>query len=234
MLVIGKIMDEIKHFDDCDEYQRYSRHMKLLIFISTVCLYLSIMVGLGIWIVLISSLIRFIVDMVHVNRLYISEVIITTIAHFGFTLCVSYTSLWIGGKFVELIEEIKMKERIRFNVRQCIDDKLKKIKKEVKTEEMINDMKRKQNKYNFKFDIIMASLFYAIYMGFGIFMIVDKNTGWDYLTQVILVLFIMLYTTIMYVIGIASVNNRLHKKNKKFKINKPKHLKKAKGKYFKK
>lgn len=233
MLVISKIIDEIKNFDNCDEYQRYSRHMKLIIFICTVCVYLSIIAGLGIWIISASSLISFVITMVHINRLYISEVIITTVAHFGFTLCISYTSLWIGGRFVELIEEIKMKERIRFNVRQCIEYKLKKIKKEAKTEETINEMKSKQKPTIInRFDIIMSSLFYAIYMGFGIFMILDKNTGWDYITQVILVLFVMLYTTIMYVIEIVSINNsKLHKKNK---VIKPKHMKKVNGKFFKK
>ena len=108
--MIKEVFTEIGKIDEFDEYKRYSLYMKGLILICTFCVYVSIILGLSIWGVSLTHLVYKIFSIVKSGSFLVSEIVITIIVYIGFTLGVSYISMFIGSKFVSLIDNIKIKE----------------------------------------------------------------------------------------------------------------------------
>jgi len=126
--MIKEVFTEIGKIDEFDEYKRYSLYMKGLILICTFCVYVSIILGLSIWGVSLTHLVYKIFSIVKSGSFLVSEIVITIMAYIGFTLGVSYISMWIGSRFVLLIDTIKLKENIRFNYKCIKDEKEKRLK----------------------------------------------------------------------------------------------------------
>ena len=119
--MIKEVFTEIGKINEFDEYKRYSLYMKGLILICTFCVYVSIILGLSIWGVSLTHLVYKIFSIVKSGSFLVSEIVITIIVYIGFTLGVSYISMFIGSKFVSLIDNIKIKECIKFNYKQCVN-----------------------------------------------------------------------------------------------------------------
>lgn len=126
--MIKEVFTEIGKIDEFDEYKRYSLYMKGLILICTFCVYVSIILGLSILGVSLTHLVYKIFSIVKSGSFLVSEIVITIMAYIGFTLGVSYISMWIGSRFVLLIDTIKLKENIRFNYKCIKDEKEKRLK----------------------------------------------------------------------------------------------------------
>lgn len=130
--MIKKAFTDIGKIDKFNEYKRYSLYMKGLILICTFCVYVSIILGLSIWGVSLTHLVYKIFSIVKSGSFLVSEIVITIIVYIGFTLGVSYISMFIGSKFISLIDNIKIKECIKFNYTQCVKEKRgEKIKMEI-------------------------------------------------------------------------------------------------------
>ena len=123
--MIKEVFTEIGKIDEFDEYKRYSLYMKGLILICTFCAYISIIFGLSIWGLSLMHLVYKIFSIVNSGSFLVSEIVITIIVYIGFTLGISYISLWVGSKFIILIDNIKLKENIRFNYK-CIKHEMRK------------------------------------------------------------------------------------------------------------
>ena len=204
--MIKEVFTEIGKIDEFDEYKRYSLYMKGLILICTFCVYVSIILGLSILGVSLTHLVYKIFSIVKSGSFLVSEIVITIIVYIGFTLGVSYISMFIGSKFVSLIDNIKIKERIKFNYKQCVKEKRgEKIRMNKKKEKHV------KKRDNYWFDFIFSSIIYLVYMCMGIYLIIYKDSGWDYTQQVIITSIVMIYTSIVYVIAVS----RLYKEKKR-------------------
>lgn len=231
--MIKEVFTEIGKIDEFDEYKRYSLYMKGLILICTFCVYVSIILGLSIWGVSLTHLVYKIFSIVKSGSFLVSEIVITIIVYIGFTLGVSYISMFIGSKFVSLIDNIKIKECIKFNYKQCVKEKRgEKIKmKKIK----INKKKEKHVKKrdNYWFDFIFSSIIYLVYMCMGICLMIYKDSGWYYTQQVIITSIVMIYTSIVYVILVSRLFNE-RKRNISKKARKEIKSTAYRGKHFKK
>ena len=126
--MIKEVFTEIGKIDEFDDYKRYSLYMKGLILICTICVYISIILGLSIWGISLSYLVYQIFSIVKSDSFLVSEIVITIITYICFTLGISYISMWVASKFVLLIDTIKLKENIRFNYKCIKDEKEKRLK----------------------------------------------------------------------------------------------------------
>ena len=218
--MIKEVFTEIGKIDEFDEYKRYSLYMKGLILICTFCVYVSIILGLSIWGVSLTHLVYKIFSIVKSGSFLVSEIVITII-------------VFIGSKFVSLIDNIKIKECIKFNYKQCVKEKRgEKIKmKKIK----INKKKEKHVKKrdNYWFDFIFSSIIYLVYMCMGICLMIYKDSGWYYIQQVIITSIVMIYTSIVYVILVSRLFNE-RKRNISKKARKEIKSTAYRGKHFKK
>lgn len=226
--MFNEVLTEIGNFNESDEYKRYSLYMKGLILICTFCVYVSIILGLSIWGISLTHLVYKIFSIVKSGSILVSEIVITIISYIGFTLGVSYISMFIGSKFVSLIDTIKLKEGIKFNYKQCVEEKKgEKIKMNKKKEKHV------KKRDNYWFDFIFASIIYLVYMCMGICLMIYKDSGWDYTQQVIITSIVMIYTSIVYVISVSRLFNEI-KRNISKKARKEIKSTATRGKHFKK
>ena len=224
--MIKEVFTEIGKIDEFDEYKRYSLYMKGLILICTFCVYVSIILGLSILGVSLTHLVYKIFSIVKSGSFLVSEIVITIIVYIGFTLGVSYISMFIGSKFVSLIDNIKIKENIRFNYKCIKDEKGEKIK-------MNKKKKNSKKKDIYWFDFIIGSIIYLVYMCIGICCIMNKDSGWNYTEQIIITSILMIYTSIVYVISVSRLFSKT-KRNVSKKARKEIKSTAYRGKYFKK
>lgn len=205
-MIIDNIIRNYESYRNSDEYEKYSLSMKILIILCDLCTCIALFLGIVIWGISLSSLINF------VSRIGISEIVIPLIAHFGFTLGISYISLWIAGKFVELSDNIRINENIKINIRKILNEKRG-------TTTIVNNKMNKQDKFN----LLTLSLSYIFYMSIGIYILFNRNTGWDYFQQCVITLLVMIYTNIEYGHALKysgllnKINKKLFKSGKHFK-----------------
>lgn len=201
--MIKEVFTEIGKIDEFDDYKRYSLYMKGLILICTICVYISIILGLSIWGISLSYLVYQIFSIVKSDSFLVSEIVITIITYIGFTLGISYISMWVASKFVLLIDTIKLKENIRFNYKRIKYEKGEKIKM---------NKKKEKNKNNYWFDFIFCSIVYLIYMCMGMSIMIYTDSGWNHNTQqIIITSIVMIYTSVIYVITVAGIYKDVRK-----------------------
>lgn len=200
--MIKEVFTEIGKIDEFDDYKRYSLYMKGLILICTICVYISIILGLSIWGISLSYLVYQIFSIVKSDSFLVSEIVITIITYIGFTLGISYISMWVASKFILLIDTIKLKENIRFNYKRITYEKGEKIKM---------NKKKEKKKNNYWFDFIFCSILYLIYMCMGMSIMMYTDSGWNYTQQIIITSIVMIYTSIIYVITVADIYKEVRK-----------------------
>lgn len=224
--MIKEVFTEIGKIDEFDDYKRYSLYMKGLILICTICVYISIILGLSIWGISLSYLVYQIFSIVKSDSFLVSEIVITIITYIGFTLGISYISMWVASKFILLIDTIKLKENIRFNYKCINDEKGEKIK-------MNKKKKNSKKKDIYWFDFILGSIIYLVYMCMGICCMMNKDSGWNYTEQIIITSILMIYTSTVYVISVSRLFSKT-KRNVSKKARKEIKSTAYRGKHFKK
>lgn len=224
--MIKEVFTEIRKINEFDDYKRYSLYMKELILICTICVYISIILGLSIWGISLSYLVYQIFNIVKSDSFLVSEIVIMIIAYIGFTLGISYISMWIGSRFILLIDTIKLNENIRFNYKCIKDEKGEKIK--------MNKKKKNSKKKNiYWFDFILGSIIYLVYMCMGICCMMNKDSRLNYTEQIMITSIPMIYTSIVYVISVSHLFIKI-KRNVSKKARKEIKSTAYRGKHFKK